>query len=131
MDALQSITPIMGSAAVMLVMDILWLWYRGAAHEQLFQSIQGSKIDVRWFAAGLIYIILPIALWLWAVKEAKTYASAAAKGATVGILMYAFYDLTNYATFKNWTLEMTAIDIAWGTTLCTVGALAGYYLKPK
>lgn len=123
--------PIVGSAVTMLLMDIGWLWYRGKAHEQLFQSIQGSAIDVRWFAASTIYLILPIALWLWAVKDATSYMTVAAKGATVGFLMYAFYDLTNYATFKNWTLEMTIIDITWGTFLCTMGALAGFYLKPK
>jgi uncharacterized membrane protein len=125
------VIPFVGTAAAMLLMDIVWLWYRGKDHEQLFQSIQGSKIDVRWFAAASIYILLPIALWLWAIQDAKTYIAAAAKGATVGFLMYAFYDLTNYATFTNWTLNMTIVDILWGTTLCTTGALAGFYLKPK
>jgi len=44
-----------------------------------------------------------------------------------GFILYAFYDLTNYATLTNYTLEMTVTDIAWGTLVCTVGASAGYF----
>jgi uncharacterized membrane protein len=128
---MEAIQPILGSAAVMLAIDVVWLYNRNAYHQQLFKNIQGEPIDPRLFPAAAIYIILPIAIYMWAVQDAKTLYAAARNGFIVGFLMYAFYDLTNYATFKNWPLQMTMIDILWGSFLCTVGAAAGYYLKPK
>jgi uncharacterized membrane protein len=128
---MNSLQPIASSAAVMLLMDVGWLYYRNSYHQELFKRIQGEPIDPRLFAAALIYVILPIAIYIWAVKDAKTIYKAARNGLFVGFLMYAFYDITNYATFKNWTLDMTVIDILWGTTLCTVGAAVGFYMKTK
>lgn len=128
---MNSLQPIASSAAVMLLMDVGWLYYRNSYHQELFKRIQGEPIDPRLFAAALIYVILPIAIYIWAVKDAKTIYKAARNGLFVGFLMYAFYDITNYATFKNWTLDMTVIDILWGTTLCAVGAAVGFYMKTK
>ena len=38
----------------------------------------------------------------------------------------ATYDLTNQATLKVWSLHLTLIDLAWGTTLTSLSALGGY-----
>lgn len=35
--------------------------------------------------------------------------------------MYAFYDLTNLATFKDYSLSITLVDIPWGLIL--IGAV--------
>jgi uncharacterized membrane protein len=44
--------------------------------------------------------------------------------------MYGLYDLTNYATLKGYTLEMTVVDMAWGTFLCgTAASVTSYLLK--
>jgi len=48
-------------------------------------------------------------------------------GALFGLVAYATYDITNYATLKNWPFAVTALDMAWGTFLTAVTALAGYY----
>ena len=38
-------------------------------------------------------------------------------GALFGFISYATYDLTNLATLKDWPLQVTFIDLAWGTFL--------------
>ena len=43
-------------------------------------------------------------------------------GALFGLLAYATYDLTNYATLRNWTLQITIVDLMYGTVV------AGLYL---
>ncbi len=48
-------------------------------------------------------------------------------GALLGALCYATYDLTNYATLKNWTLQITVIDILYGALTAGVCATAAYY----
>jgi uncharacterized membrane protein len=39
------------------------------------------------------------------------------------------YELTNLATVKVWTNELAAIDIAWGTLLTALAAMAGFGIK--
>jgi len=38
---------------------------------------------------------------------------------------YATYDLSNYATLKNWPLGLTLLDMAWGSAVSAVSAGAG------
>ena len=124
MDAVKTIG---GMALTMGVLDAGWLTFRNTYHQSLFKSIQGSPLQVRWLPALLIYILMPIALYLWA--KGTTVREAATKGALVGLVLYAFYDLTNYATLQGWTLDMTITDILWGVLVCAAGAIAGYYLS--
>ena len=124
MDALKTIG---GMALTMGVLDAGWLTLRNSYHQNLFKTVQGSALQVRWVPALLIYILMPIALYLWAFG--KTVREAATKGAIVGFILYAFYDLTNYATLQGWTLEMTVTDILWGVLVCAAGAIAGHFLS--
>jgi len=124
MDAVKTIG---GMALTMGVLDAGWLTLRNTYHQSLFKSIQGSALQVRWLPALLIYILMPIALYLWA--KGTTVREAASKGALVGLVLYAFYDLTNYATLQGWTLDMTITDILWGVLVCAAGAIAGHYLS--
>ena len=81
--------------------------------------------------AFLIYLLSPFAVYIWAIQSSKSVGQAAAKGALVGAVLYGLYDLTNYSTFTKWTLEMTIVDILWGTFVCSVGAASGFYFLKK
>jgi uncharacterized membrane protein len=124
MDAVKTIG---GMALTMGALDAGWLTFRYAYHQNLFKTVQGSVLQVRWIPALLIYILMPSALYIWA--KGTTVREAAVKGALVGFILYAFYDLTNYATLQGWTLEMTITDVLWGALLCTAGATAGYVIQ--
>ena len=58
-------------------------------------------------------------------------ATAATYGALFGFFTYATYDLSNYATLRNWTAQVTVIDIAWGTLLGAMAALVGAYAASR
>lgn len=115
----------------LIALDAAWLTYRYNYHNKLFTSIQKSNLSVRIAPAILIYVVLAYALYIWAIKDQKTLESAALNGAFVGFILYGFYDLTNYATLTNWTLEMLAVDIMWGTFASTIGAAIGFYFLKK
>ena len=70
--------------------------------------------------AILVFGVLP-ALKAGSVSPALIY------GALFGALAYATYDLTNYATLRNWTLLITVADIAWGAIASATAAAAAYY----
>lgn len=45
--------------------------------------------------------------------------------ALFGFMAYATYDLTNMATLRDWPLGLSILDMAWGTLVSTVAAVAG------
>lgn len=115
-------------ALFMLCLDIIWLFLRQNFHNDLLVSVQGQKLSLRIIPAALIYVLIPAAV-IFFTYDSKSFKEAAVKGAALGASMYGVYDLTNYATFKNWTLTMTVTDMAWGSTLCATGAIVTHYLQ--
>lgn len=122
---------LLGMVAAIGMGDAVWLTLRQKYHDRLFQGIQRSPLEVRWIPAIFVYVILITSLYLGAVSLATSVENAAFRGAVVGFLMYAFYDLTNYATLTHYTLEMVITDALWGTVLCAVAALVGYFFTQK
>lgn len=120
---------LLATAGTALAMDAVWLTLRNSYHQSLFKSIQHSSIQPKIIPALLIYILIPVAIYVGAVEPSTSVHNSMTQGALIGFFLYAFYDLTNYATFTNWTLQMTLTDILWGTFLCTIAAGIGAYVK--
>lgn len=97
-------------------MDIAWIMTMGA---KLYRQTLGDILltDVRFGPAAAFYLMYPAAIVIFAVAPAlKTgsVATALAYGALFGLFAYATYELTNFATLRNWTLHITLIDILYG-----------------
>jgi uncharacterized membrane protein len=108
----------------LIAMDIVWLTLRRSYHESLFASIQKSPLTVRIVPAILVYVLVASALYyfVFEVGHATTFNQAAKLGALLGGSMYGLYDLTNYATLRGYTLEMTIVDTLWGMITCGLAA---------
>jgi len=126
MNALVPLVAVAATAVTTLLMDAVWLTLRNDYHKDLFMKIQGSPLTPRLLPAIGVYILIPVAIYLYAISVAKSVGDAAWKGALIGFVLYAFYDFTNYATLTDYTAAMTVTDILWGTVLCTVGAAVGF-----
>jgi len=113
------------------VMDAIYLYLRQNYHKNLFYSVQGSPLNVRLFPIPFIYLLLGFAIYYVALKNTKRLGVALARGAAVGFFMYAFYDLTNFATLANWTVEMMTMDTLWGTLVSAAAAGIGWYIMKK
>ena len=61
----------------------------------------------------------------WAVLGTQSARAAARRGAGLGFVAYATYELTNWAVLRDWPAWIVPIDIAWGVVLTAVAALAG------
>jgi uncharacterized membrane protein len=57
-----------------------------------------------------------------ALRSGST-AQAAVYGGILGLVTYGTYDLTNYATLRNWTLKITVIDLLYGAVVVAVVAV--------
>lgn len=111
---------------VLLALDAAWLWARADYHDRFFYAVQQSPLRLRLLPAVGVYLILAAAVTQLAVLEAADLQNALLRGAIVGGALYAFYDLTNYATLARWTLAMTLTDALWGA-LAGAAAAGGVY----
>lgn len=81
-------------------------------------------------AAIFVWILITLGIALFVISpEPKIPTLADALwGAIFGFIVYGVYDLTNLATLKDWPLLLTAIDMVWGTALCSATAFVMRFL---
>lgn len=104
--------------------DALWLSMMGPA---LYRPTLGDILltDLRITPAIVFYAIYPVGLLVFAVLPGLRSGSAVAAiglAALFGAIAYATYDLTNFATLRNWTLQLTVLDIAYGAAASALAA---------
>ncbi len=113
--------------------DMVWL---GAMAPRFYRPTLGDIAisGVNLPPAIIFYAMYPIGLLIFAISPALRSGSlmtAAVYGALFGLFTYATYDLTNYATLRNWTLQLTVVDVAWGTVLGTVTSTATVWVVSR
>jgi uncharacterized membrane protein len=112
------------------ILDALWLTTMAS---RLYRPALGNILldHLRLAPALAFYFLYPIGLVVFAAMPALRSGSAGAAlgyGALFGLLAYATYDLTNYATLRNWTLQITIIDLAYGAVVAGLTSVAAYYV---
>ncbi|MFW6320156.1 MAG: DUF2177 family protein [Bacillota bacterium] len=115
---------------IFFIIDMLWL---GLIAKNLYQKYIGNllKTDVNWIAALSFYFLFVAGLVFFVIMPALEKNSAGYAllvGGLFGLITYATYDLTNLATMKSWPLEITVIDLAWGTFLGASTSVLSYFL---
>ena len=114
---------------VFLVIDFIWLTVisKGFYKEQL-GHLMADKVN--FLPAIIFYLLFVVGAVVLAVLpgiEAKSLSKTLLLSALLGCVSYATYDLSNFATLKDWPAKVVLVDIAWGTFLSSVVGLAGYY----
>jgi len=122
-----------GALATLVVADMIWL---GSMVSRVYRPTLGDILlsGVNLPPAIVFYLLYPVGVLIFAVAPALKNGSptdAIVSGALFGFFAYTTYDLSNYATLRNWTLQLTIIDIAWGTLLGAMTAAAGFLLATK
>lgn len=123
-------TPVAYIASLLTFMALDAAWLMLVAIGQ-FQMLLGPILlpQPNLGAAAAFYLIYIGGLVFLAVRPAlqlRSMGTAVSHGAVVGLTAYATFDLTSLAIIKGWTLDLALIDMAWGTALSAVAALAGY-----
>lgn len=100
---------IFGTALFLLIcIDLPWLFLIGETAQKLILRIQGSELTLRYAPALVVYLALA-----YLVTKTETPIEAF----KVGVSVYAVYDFTNLAMFKNYTLQFALMDSLWGGVL--------------
>jgi uncharacterized membrane protein len=110
--------------SVMVILDLIWL---GVIAEPIYSEALGAlrAKNTVVSAAILFYVQYILVIVFFAVLPALTLKQAALRGAGIGWVGYATYELTNWAVIEGWPLILVPVDIIWGVFLTTSVAVAG------
>lgn len=117
------------SVPVFFAIDMVWLGYvaSGFYRSQLAHLLG----PVNWPVAISFYLIFLIGLTIFAIAPAygmRSLGYAVLYGALFGFFTYATYDLTNWATIRDWPAIVVFVDILWGTVLSASVAAVTYLI---
>jgi uncharacterized membrane protein len=123
---------IIAYVAVLLVfgtIDAVWLSTMGPL---IYRPALGDILEpsLRIAPAIAFYLMYPVGVVVFAVLpalRAQTPLTGAALALLFGALAYATYDLTNYATLRNWNLQITVLDIVYGALASGIAATVAYF----
>ena len=132
---LHNIKVYFATLPVFLAIDFFWL---GLLMSKFYKTELGTLskgasggYETVWWAAAVVYICIPLGIILFVlprVSQSSIFPSAIIWGGLYGFVLYAVYDMTNYALIDKWPLRMSIVDICWGVFICsTVSTVSAYF----
>jgi uncharacterized membrane protein len=117
------------SLVVFVLIDATWLSTMGSV---LYRPVLGDIVlpNLRIGPALAFYAMFPVGIVVFAVMPAlrsSAIGTAVIYGLLFGAIAYGTYDLTNYATLRNWNLQITVIDIVYGGIASAVAGAAATF----
>jgi len=130
---MTNLTAYLATLTVFVLCDMVWL---GTMASRFYRPTLGDVLlaNVNLTAGVAFYLIYPVGLVIFAVLPALKSGGlthAALYGGLFGFFTYLTYDLTNQATLRNWTTQLTVLDAGWGTLLGAIAATAGFWVTAK
>ena len=115
---------------IFFVIDLFWLV---VVARKLYQQKLGYIMSdsPNWTAAIIFYLIFIVGVVFFVINpalEKESWKYALLVGMLFGFITYSTYDLTNLATLKNWPIEITIIDLIWGTSLGGIVSTLTYFI---
>ncbi len=108
---------------IVLAIDLVWLLLimPGFYEKQLSGFNRPEKIP--FWSALIAWLLIPLGIAFFVLPLSKSTGAAALNGAVYGLILYGMYGFTNYAILADWTKLMLAVDVIWGTVLCSVSSV--------
>lgn len=117
------------SFLVYLLLDLIWLGYlAGPYYREKLDAFLAS--DPRMAPAFLFYLLFVLGNVVFVTRpifESPTLREFLFRGSLYGLVTYGTYDLTNYATVRDWPISVTVIDLIWGIMISLFVSASGYY----
>jgi uncharacterized membrane protein len=114
---MKSVIPYVVMVLVFLCGDAVWLTATGPYYRSVLHPLLADTVEA--VPAILFYVIYLGGVGVFCVAPGLQAAigRGVLRGAGFGFVAYATYDMTNYATLKGWTAQITMMDLAWGSVL--------------
>ena len=101
------------SAIVLIILDSAYIHLMTGYFKKQVKDVQGSPLELNFVGAALCYVFIIFGLNYFIIKNRKSVKDAF----LLGIVIYAVFELTNLALFKNWRVMSVLIDTLWGGIL--------------
>ena len=119
-----------GTLLTFLLLDGIWLGLLMApTYRELLGPLMLEKPLL--VPAAVFYCLYGFGCVVFVVLSAATWQRAAKMGALLGLVAYGTYDLTNLATLRGWSVQVTLLDWAWGTFATAVACSVGFLLARR
>ncbi|WP_421989758.1 DUF2177 family protein [Roseococcus sp.] len=117
----------LSTLVIFLLLDAIWISQIALPQ---FRAHLGDALVFRPAPALLFYAIYMVGVTVFVLLPALTegWSTALWRGALLGLVAYATYDLTNQATLRDWSWSLALSDIAWGAFVTGVSASLGLTL---
>jgi uncharacterized membrane protein len=113
-----------------LLLDGIWLGLLMApTYRELLGSLMLEKPLL--LPAAVFYCLYVIGCVVFVVLPALSWQRAAKLGALLGLVAYGTYDLTNWATLRDWSMQVSLMDWAWGIVATAVACTVGYLVAKR
>jgi uncharacterized membrane protein len=127
---MKYLTYYLTALAVCVAVDFVWL---STTTSQLYQPVMGDMLAVKpdLTAAAAFYLLYAAGVTIFvgapALKAGK-WIDAVLMGVLFGLFCYMTYDLTNQATLRSWTIQLTLADVVWGMFLTALSGTAAFFV---
>lgn len=97
-------------AVIFVLVDAGFLYLMSNNFQNMIKKIQGSPLKMNLYATLACYIVLVSSLYYFVIYKKGSYLDAF----LLGFFIYAVYETTNMAIFKDWSISVGLIDLTWG-----------------
>ncbi|MGN8122954.1 DUF2177 family protein [Pseudomonas sp. 22082] len=113
-----------------LLLDGLWL---GVLMAPTYRELLGSLMLEKplLVPAAVFYCLYVFGCVVFVVLPSLTWQRAARLGALLGLVAYGTYDLTNWATLRGWSAQVSLMDWAWGTFATALACTVGFWVARR
>jgi len=101
------------STILLLCIDAMYIYSSKKMFEDQIVKVQRVVMQLRWEGALLCYLVLVFGINYFIIQPRKSVYDAF----ILGVVIYAIYETTNYATLKKWSETMVIMDSLWGGIL--------------
>jgi len=118
---------------IFLAIDAVWLSIMSKLFYQKHLGFLMTK-SPNYLPALIFYLLYAVGLVFFVIMpsmEKHSLSYALLTGALYGLICYATYDLSNLATIKDWPLNVTIIDLIWGTSVSSLTSLIIFLIGKK
>ena len=97
-------------AVILVLVDSGFLYLMSNNFQNMVKKIQGTPLKMKLLPTLACYIVLVSSLYYFVIYKNASYLDAF----LLGFFIYAVYETTNMAIFKDWSVSVGLIDLSWG-----------------
>ncbi|MES2105734.1 MAG: DUF2177 family protein [Pseudomonadota bacterium] len=116
------------SALVFCGLDYLWLSHIATKfYKSQLGDLLGTPDVAATAAFYLIYIFGIVVFGVRPAMKTGNVIKALVFGGLLGLVAYGTYDLSNLATIRGWSRQLTMVDMGWGMFATSMASVAGFF----